>query len=47
VNDEALVRAEDERGRRGFEAIGFAVDTTSGGADALFDNVLAMELVPR
>jgi uncharacterized RDD family membrane protein YckC len=47
VNGEALVRAEDERGRRDFDGIGLFVDTTEGGAAALFDDVVVTELVPN
>ncbi len=47
VNGEALVRAEDERGRRDFDAVALFVDTTEGGAEALFDDVVVTELVPR
>jgi uncharacterized RDD family membrane protein YckC len=47
VNGRALVRAEDERGRRGFDGFGLFVDTTEGGAEALFDDVVLTELVPK
>jgi uncharacterized RDD family membrane protein YckC len=47
VNGQALVRAEDEKGRRGFDAFGFFVDTTEGGADAHFDDLVVTELVPK
>jgi uncharacterized RDD family membrane protein YckC len=47
VNGQALVRAEDERGRLGFDAFGFFVDTTEGGAEAVFDDLVVTELVPR
>lgn len=47
VNGEALVRAEDERGRRGFDGVALFVETTAGGAEALFDDLVVTELVPR
>jgi uncharacterized RDD family membrane protein YckC len=47
VNGEFIVRAEDETGRRNFDAIGLFVDTTEGGAEALFDDIVVTELVPR
>jgi uncharacterized RDD family membrane protein YckC len=46
VNGEALVRAEDEETTRGFDGFGFFVDTTEGGAEALFDDLVVTELVP-
>lgn len=45
VNGEALVRAEDEQGRRDFDGVGLFVDTTEGGAEALFDDIVVTELV--
>jgi hypothetical protein len=47
VNGEVLVRAEGQRGERGFNGVGFFVDTTEGGAEALFDDFVLTELVPR
>ena len=47
VNGEFIVRAEDETGGRKFDAIGLFVDTTEGGAEALFDDIVVTELVPR
>jgi hypothetical protein len=47
VNGQALARVEDERGRRGFDGFGLFVDTTEDGAEALFDDVVVTELVPR
>ncbi|MGH3062444.1 MAG: hypothetical protein ACRDNA_13650, partial [Gaiellaceae bacterium] len=47
VNGEVIVRAEDETGGRNFDAIGLFVDTTAGGAEALFDDIVVTELVPR
>jgi uncharacterized RDD family membrane protein YckC len=47
VNGESIVRAEDETGRRNFDAIGLFVDTTEGGAEALFDDIVVTELLPR
>jgi uncharacterized RDD family membrane protein YckC len=47
VNGEALVRAEDERGRRDFDGVGLFVETREGGAEALFDDIVVTELVPR
>jgi hypothetical protein len=47
VNGEVLVRAEGQMGERGFNAAGFFVDTTEGGAEALFDDFVLTELVPR
>jgi uncharacterized RDD family membrane protein YckC len=46
VNGEALVRAEDETGGHEFDGFGLFVDTTEGGAEALFDDVVVTELVP-
>ena len=46
VNGEALVRAEDETGGREFDGFGLFVDTTEGGAEALFDDIVVTELVP-
>lgn len=46
VNGEALVRAEDEQGRRDFDGVGLFVDTTEGGAEAFFDDIVVTELVP-
>jgi hypothetical protein len=46
VNGEALVRAEDEETTRGFDGFAIFVDTTEGGAEALFDDLVATELVP-
>jgi uncharacterized RDD family membrane protein YckC len=46
VNGEALVRAEDEETTRGFDGFGIFVDTTEGGAEALFDDLVVTELVP-
>jgi hypothetical protein len=47
VNGQALVRAEDERGTRGFDGLGLFVDTTEGGAEAVFDDFVVTKLVPR
>jgi uncharacterized RDD family membrane protein YckC len=47
VKDEALVRAEDQESRREFDAVGLFVDTTEGGAEALFDDLVLTELVPE
>jgi uncharacterized RDD family membrane protein YckC len=47
VNGEALVRAEDVERTRGFDAVGFFVDTQEGGAEALFDDIVVTELVPK
>jgi hypothetical protein len=47
ANGEALVRAEDEERTRGFDAFGLFVDTTEGGAEALFDDIVVTELVPK
>jgi hypothetical protein len=47
VNGQALVRAEDHFGGHEFDGIGLFVDTTAGGAEALFDDVVLTELVPR
>lgn len=47
VNGEPIVRAEDETGRRSFDAVGLFVDTTEGGAEAHFDDIVVTELVPR
>jgi hypothetical protein len=47
ANGEALVRAEDEERTRGFDGFGFFVDTTEGGAEALFDDIVVTELVPN
>lgn len=46
VNGETLVRAEDETGGHEFDGLGLFVDTTEGGAEALFDDVVVTELVP-
>ena len=46
VNGEALVRAEDEAGRRGLDGVGLFVDTTEGGAEAVFDDFVMIELLP-
>jgi uncharacterized RDD family membrane protein YckC len=46
VNGEALVRAEDETGGNEFDGFGLLVDTTEGGAEALFDDVVVTELIP-
>jgi hypothetical protein len=47
VNGQALVRAEDETGGREFDGVGLFVDTTGGGAEALFDDLAVTELVLR
>ena len=47
VNGEALVRAEDEETTRGFDGFGIIVDTTEGGAEALFDDFVGTELLPK
>ena len=47
ANGEVLVRAEDETERRGFDGFGLFVGTTEGGAEALFDDLVVTELVPR
>jgi hypothetical protein len=47
ANGEVLVRAEDETERRGFDGFGLFVGTTEGGAEALFDDFVATELVPK
>lgn len=47
VNGEALVRAEDEETTRGFDGFGIIVDTTEGGAEALFDDFVVTELLPK
>jgi hypothetical protein len=47
VNGQLLVRAEDEKRVREFDAFGFFVDTTKGGAEAVFDDLVVTELVPR
>jgi uncharacterized RDD family membrane protein YckC len=47
VNGEALARAEDEERTRGFDGFGLFVDTREGGAHALFDDIVATELVPE
>lgn len=47
VNGQALVRAEDNFGGHEFDGVGLFVDTTAGGAEALFDDVVVTELVPR
>jgi uncharacterized RDD family membrane protein YckC len=47
VKGQAFVRTEDERGRRGFDAFGLFVDTTEGGAEARFDDLVVTELVPK
>jgi hypothetical protein len=46
VNDQALVRGEDHFGGHEFDGVGLFVDTTAGGAEALFDDVVVTELVP-
>ena len=46
ANGEVLVRAEDETERRGFYGFALFVDTTEGGAGALFDDFVVTELVP-
>jgi uncharacterized RDD family membrane protein YckC len=46
VNGETLVRAEDETGGHEFDGFGLLVDTTEGGAEALFDDVVVTELIP-
>jgi hypothetical protein len=46
VNGQELVRAEDEAGHRGFDGVGLFVDTTEGGADAIFDDFVMIELLP-
>jgi len=47
ANGEALLRAEDEKRTRGFDGFGLFVDTTEGGAEALFDDIVVTELVPE
>jgi hypothetical protein len=47
ANGERLVRAEDETGGREFDAVGLLVDTTNGGAEALFDDLVVTELQPK
>ena len=47
VNGQALVRAEDEERRRGFDAFGLFVETRKGGAEALFDDLVVTELLPK
>jgi len=47
VNGETLVRAEEETGRGEFEGIGLVVETPAGRAEALFDDLVVTELVPR
>jgi hypothetical protein len=47
MNGETLVRAEDERRWRGFDGVGLFVDSKEGGTEALFDNLVLTELVPR
>ena len=47
VNGETLVRAEDEETTRGFDGFGIIVDTTEGGAEALFDDFVGTELLPK
>jgi hypothetical protein len=47
VNGQALARAEDETGGREFDGIGLFVDTGEGSAEALFDDLVVTELVPR
>jgi hypothetical protein len=47
VNGQAIVRTEDERGRREFDGVGFFVDSTEGGAEAVFDDLVVTALVPR
>lgn len=47
ANGEVLVRAEDETERSGFDGFGFVVGTTEGDAEALFDDLVVTELVPR
>lgn len=46
ANGQTLVRAEDETGGREFDAVGLFVDTTNGGAVALFDDIVVTELLP-
>jgi uncharacterized RDD family membrane protein YckC len=46
VNGEFIVRGEDDTGGRNFDAIGLFVDTTEGGAEVLFDDIVVTELVP-
>jgi hypothetical protein len=41
------VRAEDEETTRGFDGFGIIVDTTEGGAEALFDDLVETELLPK
>ena len=38
---------EDEFGGREFDGLGLFVDTTEGGAEAVFDDLVVTELVPR
>jgi hypothetical protein len=47
VNGQTLVRAEDETGGREFDGVGLFVDTAEGAAEALFDDLVVTELVPR
>ena len=47
VNEQVLVRAEDHFGGREFDGVGLFVDTTAGGAEALFDDLVLTELVPE
>ena len=47
VNGEALIRAEDEETTRGFDGFGLIVDTTEGGAEAHFDDLVVTELLPK
>lgn len=46
VNGQALVRAEDDAESRGFDGVGLFVDTTEGGAEAVFDDFVMIELLP-
>lgn len=46
VNGRALVRAEDDTGAPEFDAVGLFVDTTNGGAEALFDDLVVTEVLP-
>jgi len=44
ANGQALVRAEGGRRTPGFDGVGLFVDTTEGGAEALFDDFVLTEL---
>lgn len=44
MNDHVL---EDHFGGREFDGVGLFVDTTAGGAEALFDDLVLTELVPK